>query len=101
MVIAVGPRSSLVRRGHGRLPADADDVMVGVEKPGGQGRPPFRPRARLSPLLLLLRASASVVGFEVLESSRACVVKDVGIDGDNAALLTVAPANETNWVLTI
>ena len=95
VMVAVGPRASLVRGRDCRLPADADGIVVGVEQPRWQRRSPLRTRSGWPVLLLLLLgAPAGVVGFEVLESSRARVVKDVGVDGDDAALLTVAPVDK-------
>ena len=107
VMVAVGPRASLVRGRDCRLPADADGVVVGVEQPRWQRRSPLRTRSGWPVLLLLLGAPAGVVGFEVFESSRARVVKDVGVDGDDAALLTVAPVDKleqnykTNFNLTL
>ncbi len=93
MVVAVSPRPTLVGRGR-RLAVGADvaGTVSRVEQPGWKWRTSFRTSGSvLLLLLLLLKASAGVVSFEVLERSRASVVKHVRVDADDATLLTITP----------
>ena len=75
LVVAVGPWSTLVRRGNRCLAADANGVVVRVEQPRWKRWTTFGSRSTLPGLLL--HAPARVVGFEVLQGAWAGVVKDV------------------------